>query len=44
MVYKVAMKWLMKDVAALDGELDSYHLDDVLALQYQSIDWTLHTI
>ncbi len=33
----------MKDVAVLDGEWHLYHLDDVLASQYQSIDWTLHT-
>ncbi len=33
------MKW----VALLDGEWDLYHFDDVLASQYQSIDWTLHT-
>ncbi len=33
----------MKDVAVIDGELDFYHMDDVLASQYQSSDWTQHT-
>ncbi len=33
----------MKDVAVLDGEWDLYHLDDVLASQYQSSDWTVYT-
>ncbi len=33
----------VKDVAVLDGERDLYHLDDALASQCQSIDWTLHT-
>ncbi len=33
----------MKDVAVLDGDWDLYHLDDVLASQYQSSDWTLYT-
>ncbi len=30
----------MDDVTVLDGEWDLYHLDDVLASQYQSSDWT----
>ncbi len=33
----------MRDVEVLDGEWYLYHLDDVLALQYQSSDWTKHT-
>ncbi len=36
-------KSIMKDVAVLNGEWDLCHLDDVLASQYQSSDWTLHT-
>ncbi len=37
------IKRVLKDVAVLAGEWDIYHLDDVLASQYQSRDWTLHT-
>ncbi len=33
----------MKDGEALEGLWDLYHLDDMLASQYQSIDWTQHT-
>ncbi len=33
----------LKDVTVLDGSWDLYHLDDVLASQYQSSDWTQHT-
>ncbi len=32
-----------KDVTALDGKWDLYHLDGVLASQYQSSDWNQHT-
>ncbi len=32
----------MKDVTVLDGKLDLYSFDDVLASQYQSSDWTQH--
>ncbi len=34
---------IVKDVTVLDGEWDSYHLDDMLASQYQSNDWTQHS-
>ncbi len=33
----------MKDVAVIDGYWYLYHLEDVLASQYQSSDWTQHT-
>ncbi len=33
----------MKDVAGRYDEWDLFHLDDVLASQYQSSDWTQHT-
>ncbi len=37
------MKRLLKDVTVLDGKWDLYNLDDVLASQYQSGDWTQRT-
>ncbi len=33
----------MEDVTVLDGYWDLYHLDDVLASQYQLIDRTQHS-
>ncbi len=32
-----------KNGEVLDGEWDLYYLHDMLASQYQSMDWTQHT-
>ncbi len=46
-IHSLQLQWLMhysmKDGEVLDGEWDLYHLDDMLASQSQSTDWTQHT-